>query len=82
MSERQDVAQAEDTVESVQKLLTDLNAQFESESNALTARIDPTTEALDTVSIKPKKADIDVQLVALVWAPFWQDANGNLNQAW
>jgi hypothetical protein len=35
-----------------------------------------------TLSIRPKKADIVVQLVALSWAPYWRDEQGNLEQAW
>jgi hypothetical protein len=82
MNERQDIGRAEDTVEALQKQLDDLNAEFQAESNTLAARIDPATEALQTISIKPKKADITVQLVALAWAPYWQDSDGNADPAY
>ena len=36
------------------------------------------TEQLDSVLIRPKKADIDVTLVTLAFAPHWQDAGGQL----
>jgi hypothetical protein len=81
MSERQDIGRAEETVESIEKQLAELNAEFEADSANLTASIDPSTEALETVTIKPKKADIVVQLVALVWAPYWQDETGSIEQA-
>ncbi|HEX6036092.1 MAG TPA: hypothetical protein VFY83_16760, partial [Anaerolineales bacterium] len=77
-----DVSRANETVESVQQQLTDLQAQFEAESAALLDRFDPLTEALETVSIKPKKSDILVQLVSLAWAPYWQDEQGILTPAW
>ena len=32
------------------------------------------TEQLDKVVIRPKKADIDVTLVTLAFAPHWQEA--------
>ncbi|HEX7976124.1 MAG TPA: hypothetical protein VF498_17075, partial [Anaerolineales bacterium] len=82
MSERQDIGRAQDTVEAVQKQLDDLTAEFETESASLAARIDPTTETLETMSIKPKKADISVQLLVLAWAPYWQDETGSANPAW
>jgi len=82
MSEGQDVAQAQDTVESVKKLLHDLDAEFKAESDELASRIDPTSEELETVTIRPKKSDITVQLLALVWAPVWQDATGGRSPAW
>ncbi len=65
-----DVGRAKDTVESYKKQLEDLSAQFAEESAALESRIDPATETLGTVSVKPKKTDIDAQLVALAWAPY------------
>jgi hypothetical protein len=77
-----DVSRANDTVESIQQQLTDLQAQFESESNALAEKVDPLTEVLETVTVKPKKTDLQVQLVTLAWAPYWQDEQGNVTPAW
>lgn len=62
--------------------MTDLEAQFEAESNALAEKVDPLTEVLETVTIKPKKSDIQVQLVTLAWVPYWQDEQGNVAPAW
>ncbi|GAB4493435.1 MAG: ATP-binding protein [Anaerolineales bacterium] len=70
MQQSGDVGRAKDTVESYRKQLEALNAQFAEESAALESRIDPATETLEQVSLKPKKTDIDAQLVALVWAPY------------
>lgn len=77
-----DVSRANETVESVQQQLLALQAEFDAESAALAERYDPLTEMLETVSIKPRKSDIIVQLVTLAWAPFWQDDQGNLTSAW
>ncbi|MGB8983575.1 MAG: hypothetical protein WCC12_17030, partial [Anaerolineales bacterium] len=82
LEESGDVSRANDTIESVQQQLADLQAQFDSESAALGEKVDPLTEVLETISVKPKKADIIVQLVSLVWAPYWQDEQGNLTPAW
>ena len=81
LGERQDIGRAEDTVESIQKLMNDLNAEFQAESANISANIDPSTEQLESATIKPKKADIVVQLVALVWAPYWQDETGSIEKA-
>ncbi len=43
---------------------------------------DPLTEPLETDAVRPKKADIDVRLVALAFAPHWRDAGGTLTAAW
>ena len=44
--------------------------------NALGAALDPLTEPLTPMPVKPKKTDITVQFVGLAWAPFWEDAAG------
>jgi hypothetical protein len=82
MKESQDVGAAEENVAALQQQLAELEAQFKSESDALAAATDPLNEKLETVSIKPTKANIAVKLVALVWTPHWRDANGTLTSAW
>ena len=78
----QDVNRAEENIETLQKALDELNAAFISETRALEAKYDPQTEIFETMEIKPFKKNIDVQLVALVWAPHWQDMFGNSKPAW
>jgi hypothetical protein len=82
IDESKDVARAGDTVAAVQQQLTALQAEFEAETQALQEKIDPSTESLDTIVVKPNKSDIQVQLVALVWMPFWQDSIGSNTPAW
>jgi len=82
IDESKDVARAGDTVASIQQQLADLQVEFDNETAALEARIDPATESLEPVSIKPDKSDILVQLVTLVWVPYWQDAQGSTGPAW
>jgi len=80
--EGRDVSRAGETVEAIQQQLADLDTAFQSEITNLQEKLDPQTEALETLSIKPKKTDIIVQLVALVWIPYWQDPQGKLATAW
>ncbi len=82
MKESKDVGVAEENVAAIQQQLIDLEAQFKSESDALTAATDPLTEKLETISIKPTKANIAVKLVALAWTPHWRDKDGSLTAAW
>ncbi|MBX3350854.1 MAG: ATP-binding protein [Nitrospira sp.] len=82
IKESKDVGAAEENVAALQQQLADLETQFKSESEALAAATDPLNEKLDTISVKPTKANIAVRLVALAWTPHWRDANGSLNPAW
>jgi hypothetical protein len=82
LKESQDVGQAEEHITALQQQLADLEAQFKAESDALAAAIDPLTEKLEAVSIRPTKANIAVKLVALAWTPQWRAADGTLMPAW
>lgn len=82
MKESKDVGAAEENLTALRQQLVDLEAQFKSESEALAAATDPLNEKLETISIRPTKANIAVKLVALAWTPHWRDATGVLTPAW
>ena len=77
-----DIGRAEETVEALQKRLVDLQAQFDEDIQKLETKIDPLTEELDTITITPRKTDISIQIVALVWLPYWKDPQGILTPAY
>jgi hypothetical protein len=81
MKESQDVDRAEENVAAVTQKLSDLEAEFQAETAALERSLDPQTEQLETVSLKPTKANIAVKLVTLAWAPYWHEGN-EVEPAW
>lgn len=81
MKESQDVDRAEENVAAVTQKLSDLEAEFQAETAALERSLDPQTEQLETVSLKPTKANIAVKLVTLAWAPYWHEGN-EVKPAW
>lgn len=81
-SERQDVAQAEETVEAIQQRIDDLNAQFQADADALIAGANSESVVLDEVDVTPKKADVTVIEVALCWTPWIVDPGGSAKQGW
>jgi hypothetical protein len=78
----QDVARAQENVEAVSQQLADLEAELQNEIDALQAATDPLSETLETVSLRPKKADISVRRVALVWVPVLRTESGSTTPAW
>ena len=82
MKEQQDIGRAQDSVETLQAQLTDLEAELQTETQLLEAKIDAQNEQLEKISIKPKKSNISVKLVSLAWAPFWQNESGEATSAW
>ncbi len=82
IKESTDLGAAEENVAVLQQQLAELEAQFKSESDALAEATDPLNEKLETISIKPTKANIAVKLVTLAWTPHWRDKQGALTEAW
>ncbi len=70
--ESQDVGRAGETVEALQQRLADLQTQFESETGEIASQTDAQTEELETLTLKPKKANISVKVIVLAWTPHWQ----------
>lgn len=82
MKESSDVNRAEESLQVIDQKLVELNDEFKIETEKLGQEFDPQTEQLETVSVKPTKANISVKLCALVWAPYWQNTSGQLTPAW
>jgi hypothetical protein len=67
--ETQDVARARETVEALRRQLADMESQFQAEAQAIESTACAAAETLETVSIRLKKTNITVRLVALAWLP-------------
>jgi hypothetical protein len=80
--EAEDVDRAEDTVAAIDQKLADLDAEFKAETATLERAFDSQTERLETVSLKPTKANIAVKLLTLAWAPYWHDSQVGIKPAW
>ena len=80
LQQRDDVKRAEENVKRIEGQLAELQASFAQDTAGMGAD-GAATEQLDSVLIRPKKADIDVTLVTLAFAPHWQDAGGALTPA-
>jgi hypothetical protein len=82
LKESQDVSMAQENVAALQQQLSDLDAQFKAESEALALASDPLQEKLERVLLRPAKANITVKLVTLAWTPHWRASDGSLAPAW
>ncbi|MCK6546426.1 DUF87 domain-containing protein [Myxococcota bacterium] len=69
MKERGDVERAIENRDALATQLASLEAELQAEVAAIEAAIDPRTEALERLALKPTKSRIEVRLVALVWTP-------------
>jgi hypothetical protein len=79
--ESADVDRAEQNTEALRQQLADIESQFKAETDAVEMRVDATTEPLETLSLRPKKTDITIRMVALAWAPHWVSGSDQI-AAW
>jgi len=82
MKQSQDVELANASVEQLQQKMTDLDAEFHAEVDKAQASVDPVTEQLEKVILRPTRTRVAVQLVGLAWLPHWKDEQGQLTAAW
>ena len=74
--ERTDVGYAEENVEAVQQRLADLDAEFQTETEKIQASLDADVMSLEEITLQPKKSDISIDQVTLVWTPWSVSPDG------
>jgi hypothetical protein len=63
------VANAEADMQAVQARIAEMNAELEGEIARIEADFDPASIRIETAPVRPKKTDIEVEDLALVWCP-------------
>jgi uncharacterized protein YcfJ len=74
--EKDDIARAEDTVEVLRQRLAALNEECERDIADLQSKLDPQAIDIRPVRLAPRKSDIAVGRVALLWVPWQAGTNG------
>lgn len=74
--ERTDIAAASENLEALMQQKAGLEAQLDEELKALEGSADPLKQTIETVAERPRKSDIEVRLVSLVWIPSWKTGDG------
>ncbi len=69
MKESGDVSRAQETVGAVQQQIDELNRQLQDEMANVEMQFDPQNAKLETISLRPKKTDVKIRIVALGWMP-------------
>ena len=76
-----DVARVEEQRATLHEKWAALQAEANAKLAALQAKAPGTSLEITNTEIAPRKADIDVGMLTLVWLPFRNDANGNPSYA-
>lgn len=80
--ERSDIETASENLETLRRQREELEAEFAEELKALEAGADPMLQKIEGISQSPKRADVDVRLVALLWIPHWKTPDGAIHPAY
>jgi hypothetical protein len=70
--EAQDVAGAREDAAALEHEIRQLDAELHRELAEAQASVDPATEPLEQVPVRPKRGGVNVRLVALAWTPWWR----------
>jgi Helicase HerA, central domain len=81
LKEGKDIAQAKEGVNQLIQRLKEVQDMLVEEIELIESRIDPATEKFDSKIIKPRKMDINISLVTLVWVPYHINKSGGISPA-
>jgi hypothetical protein len=79
--QRADVGRAEENVQELQKRHDELEAELQSEIAQLEQSYQPEALELEETRIRPRKGDIQVESLTVVWRPHLVDDKGNARPA-
>jgi hypothetical protein len=67
-----DVSEAEAAVERLEEQIEELRQEMEADADAITRKWADTLDEIETYTVHPRRVDVDVQVVTLAWAPYWE----------
>jgi hypothetical protein len=82
MREHADVARAEENATVLRQQLADIDAELQAATSTLRDKWDPEQLEVSENPIKPKKTDLSVEEVSLVWTPWIVDSSGIAERAY
>ena len=71
-SARADIAESEEEVERLEAEIEDMRQEMELEAEAIADKWADVVEEIETYAIKPRRKDVQVEVAALGWAPYWE----------
>ncbi len=79
--ESDDIRHAEETLQSLLEKREELDAEVEAEVRVIQDRFDPDLMELRQDEVRPRKSDLSVERLVLVWLPYTRDAEGDAVRA-
>ena len=67
-----DIKESEEEIARLQEEIEEMQRDMEEEATAITEKWAATLDEIETYDVKPRRSDVDVEMVALAWAPYWE----------
>ncbi len=74
--EKMDIERARRQLELAKSRLAEMERKLETETARIASGLEPETETLQQIVLRPKRKDISIQWSGLLWRPFWHFAGG------
>jgi hypothetical protein len=65
------IEEAEERIEELKQEAAALEEELRGQTAAITERWEKAVENLETVAITPRRGDVDVDIIAVAWEPYW-----------
>jgi hypothetical protein len=82
MRQAEDVERAREKEALARREVEELEAQFQQDLAELERKTDPSSETLESVTVRPRRKDVATELVALGWLPWRTAKSGEATPAW
>jgi hypothetical protein len=67
-----DIEESEEEIVRLQEEIEEMRQEMEEEATAITEKWAATLDDIETYAVKPRRSDVQVEVVALAWAPYWE----------
>jgi hypothetical protein len=69
---KMDVEESEEEIARLQQEIDEMEAELKAEAEEIAQRWEEMQDDIETYEVKPRRADVDVNLAAVVWLPYWE----------
>ena len=67
-----DIEESEREIKRLEEEIAEMEADFKQEADDIAARWDEMLDDIETYQVKPRRADISIDMVAVAWLPYWE----------
>lgn len=69
---RADIAESEEEIARLREEIGEMQREMQEEAEAITEKWAAALDEIEPYAVKPRRSDVQVEVVALAWAPYWE----------